>query len=54
MTSSPAAPGSLRPENWLAPDPLTDLDHQFAVEWQVVDGMEPFPLPPTVEARELS
>lgn len=54
MTSSPAAPAGLPSADWLLPDQLADIGTQFAVEWQVVDRMQPFPPLPAVEGRELS
>lgn len=54
MTSSPTVPAGLPSADWLLPDRLTDVGAQFAVEWQVVERMQPFPPPPAVEGRELS
>lgn len=54
MTSSPVAPAGLPSANWLPPDHLADAAAQFAVEWQVVERMQPFPAASHVEGWELS
>ena len=54
MTSSPVAPAGLPSADWLPAELLTDDAAQFAVEWQVVERMQPFPATSPVKGRELS
>ena len=53
MNGSPVVP-RLRSADWLLPDRPTDAGAEFAVEWQVVEAMQPFLPPPVVDGRNLS
>ncbi len=37
-------------QDWPSPDSLTDPDAQFAVEWQVAEGIQPYPVAQRPEA----
>ncbi len=61
MTGTAPASASVSPcsQDWPRPqdpssDSLTDPGAQFAVEWQVVEGIHPYPVAQAPEAWHLS